>query len=271
MLYEIVFLSSEWFFCSQGPDHFKVLTEIINKGYSKARDRFDIVASPRIECPSELLNSFHVKEDGDFVYALLLGNKQIWSEIETQTGYRRRFNADISPKSHCEDSDVPPKILEYFGELEPQNVTYTFLKPNEHIDEEVQNRVFAVAGYQILEQHLVDQTIEIPGAKYYELTGFCAFGKRMGTKYLEYTIEQFFADRSSPIAIDKRAPQFFVCCVVIAEHDLVPYYTKVCKFTRSKKEDVLVTSAENLQVLESTLKFKKDFHVSFLYREVIPS
>lgn len=178
------------------------------------------------------------------------------------------FNTDIQ-ELHLLRSDVLPEILDQFGELKPGNVQYSFLEPGEVMDSSIQSRVLATAGYQILSIHETVKALERPGAKYYELTGFCSFGKRLGKAFLEFTMEQFFGNRKSPIAVDRLVPQYFTCTVVIAEHNLVPYYTQVCGFSRSSKADVHVTVSDIPEELEQTVKFTRDFHIYFLYREIV--
>lgn len=128
---------------------------------------------------------------------------------------------------HLLRSDVLPEILDQFGELKHGNVQYSFLEPGEVMDSSIQYRVLATAGYQILSIHETVKALKRPGTKYYELSGFCSFGKRLGKAFLKFTMEQFFGNRKSPIAVDRLVPQYFTCTVVIAEHNLVPYYTSL--------------------------------------------
>lgn len=270
MSYEVLILPQEWFRQSQGPSHFQVLTEIINKGYSKARDRYQVVLSPRIESHEHLLRDLQIDPDKALVYAVLLGSEEKWREAEELVGLTRSFNPDISACSSCFDSDVPPEIVEQLGPLTENNTKYTFINPGEPLDPSIQNRVLTTAGFKALSSSDVDGTIRVEGAQYYELTGFCAFGKRLGTTFLEFALESFFGSRTSPIAVDRDASHYFICCTVIVEHDLVSYYTKVCGFSKSKREDVRVSKSNIPKELETTMKFRKDFHVAFLFREIIP-
>lgn len=270
MSYEVLLLSQEWFKQSQDPSHFQVLTEIINKGYSKPRDRFQVVLSARIQAPQYLLRDLQIDVNKHLVFAILLGSKEKLKEAERQFGYTRTFNADISQSSSCNDSDVPPEILEHLGPLRKDNIKFRSISPGKALDPEIKDRVLATVGYKALSPQEIDGSIEHEGARYYELTGFCAFGKRLGTSFLEFTIEEFFGARESPIAIDPNVPQYFICCTVIVEHDLVSYYTQACGFSKSKRPDERVSKSKIPKELETSMIFRKDFHVAFLFREVIP-
>lgn len=273
MSYEVLVLKEEWFFELQGPDHFKVLTEIINKGYSKARDRYKIVASPRICSPEHFLTDLHLKKGHNVTAAILLGSEDAWKSIEQKLGFSRTFNADITSDTCSYDSDVPPPILQELGSLTLDNVKFIEIKKGQVIDALIKERVLATTVVQVLDAYKIgfsEKELQIPQ---FELTGYSAFGRQVGATFLDFTVEIFLANRSSPYIIDHdlvMLDRVFLCCNVIKEHNLVEYYTKKCNFKQTQRPDLLISLLDSSVRLEDSMKFNKDFHVSFLHREIIP-
>lgn len=269
MSYEVLILSESWFFDLQGPDHFKVFTEIINKGYSKARDRYKIVASPRICSPDEFLTDLHLQKNHNVTSAILLGSKEVWESIERRTGFRRTFNSDISSDTCSYDSDVPSHVLEEFGPLTLDNVKFTKIGNSEPLDALIKDRVLATAVIQALDEYKVGFTEEELCIPQFELTGFCAFGRQVGAKFLDFTIELFIGNRKSPFSIDQELKKSLLCCTVIKEHKLVQYYTSKCQFRQTNRPDVLISLLDATLRLEDSMRFNRDFHISFLHREIV--
>lgn len=269
MSYEILILDEDWFYTEQGPDHFRVLTEIINKGFSKVRDRYKVVSSPRIHSHEYLLSELHLQKNHNVTAAILLGTEEAWESVEHKTGFRRTFNSDISTDNGSYDSDVPPHILEEFGQLSMDNAKFTKFQKGQFLEDLVKNRVLGTAVIQSLDEYKIAFSGEEQGVPQYELAGFTAFSRLLGAKFLDFAIELVLGDRSSPYVIT-REPKVFLCCTVIKEHNLVEYYTKKCQFEQSNRSDFLITLADSSTCLGDHIRLNKELHVSFLHRTILP-
>lgn len=269
MSYEVLLLTELWFFDSQEPHHFKILTEILNKGYAKARDRYQIVASPRINQPEDLVSDLHLIKGNNVFLAILLGSDEKWNEIETGTGFFRTFNPDISSNKCSFDSDVPSHILEMLGPLSLDPVRFVKFEARDSLNRSIQKRVLATCAFQSLDGLQLSPWRRQDRTQCYELTGFTSFGRKMGTQFLQFCINQFFANPDSRVLPSTQIDRYFICCTVIAEHNLVSYYTQQCGFSKSDKEDIFFLHGENAVGLEVNMKFNKSFHIAFLHREVL--
>lgn len=270
MTYELLVIPKEWLF-TPFPGQFDVLTDIINKLYSKAMAKYGIVQSTRIKHSGKFLSDFLLTPEKDVFLLVLLGSHDAFRQLKEKEGYERNFVADVFPLSGAFDSDVPAQYMLYFGELSDERVKITTLTPGEALTEDAANRVLATAGFKTFHEldPLADDLVakSEPTVKEYELTSYGSFGKRMGPRLLDYAIDKFVADPHCVYLNQKDITGCVLHAVVIREHDLVPYYTHACRFVPSGKADAVYSSGKPW-MLEDGVITTQDIHLAFLRRDI---
>lgn len=267
MSYELLILPKKWLFTNDGPEKFNVLANVINKAYSKPMHKYGIINSPRIKQPAKFLDDLQVTEGKECFITILLGTDAVFSKIEAETGFKRKFHYDLYPLSTSINSDIPKEYKPYFGPLLPDsNVKIIVADASTTIDKALADRIVAVCGYKSYSEE--EKTIERAGVKEYELTTFVSFMSGSGPELLNYTLANFLCTLESEFIDLKNAQKCIVYAVVIREHDLVRYYTTKCQFDLFGKPDMCVPMSGEGSPLEWGIVSTRDFHLSFLQREV---
>lgn len=248
-MYELVILSEEWLNSPGSPKKFDALSDILNKSYSKPMARFGIVQSKRIEAPSKLRKSLGLENKEAFIM-LLLGSREVFSQIEEETGWKRVFDPAVWPLSGSENSDIPRQYRSYFEELTlATKIKLTVPKSGEDLEDDVPNRILASTGYKFVGVR--------DSAKIYELTAVTSFLAQMGARILQYANDAYLSDSGCPYLSLQNCKKVILRAVVIKEHLLIPYYER-CGFRLTGEPDVLFvpTNDPNAEKLVAS----RDFH-----------
>ncbi|KAJ8140947.1 hypothetical protein OY671_005875 [Metschnikowia pulcherrima] len=279
MPYQLLILTKDWFLSDISPGKFRVLSGILNKGYSKPMARYGIIQSPRIKDHDQFLDSLQldsgcvsVDSDKDFAVFLLLGSKGDFKRLEAEFAYKRHFNSEIWPLTSANDSDIPIDLAREFGfgPLSRDTVEHVTLAPTDRLGPDIADRVLATIGVKTYtdDGHFRESDLSA-GTKHYELTAFTSFMRGMGTELLGYVNSAFISTDKPTILRPAHVTRVVLHAVVIKEHDLVPYYSKVCGFVPSTHPDVVVSVSGTDSPLESGIEASQDFTISFLRRDLM--
>lgn len=189
---------------------------------------------------------------------LLLGSRELFAQIEQETGWKRVFDPLIWPLSGSQNSDIPTQYLPYFEELTPATeVKLTVPRCGEDLDDDILDRFLASTGYKL---HGVRDS-----AKIYELTAVTSFLARMGGQLLQYAKDVYLSDSKCPYLALEGCKKLILRVVVIREHLLIPYYER-CGFRLTGEPDLLFvpTDDPHLEKIEAS----RDFHWAFMEMEV---
>lgn len=246
MGYDLVVLPKNWFFEDVYPGKFDRLANIINTGYDRAKNKYRIIETSRIKKPQDLPIDLQYSPEKDVFLTLLLGLTECFQSIEPR-----------------EFSKVPFLLLQYgnhFGELTKDNVNIHLVDTKFVIDEDIQSRVLSTVGFKTHNGSKEESTVE------YEITAFTSFVSGIGSKLLEFVIENTFKDPNTRYFDSSKVATVHLHAVVIRDHDLVPYYAKYCNFHRFGQPDLLIKANNENSPLEDGIVASRDFHLAFLRR-----
>lgn len=272
MTYELLVLPKSWLFARGDPHKYDVLAKAINKAYSKPMGKYGIIQSNRIKDYSNFLDELQITEGKECFISILLGSEQVFTRIKDETGFKRKFDYEIYPLSKSGSSDIPKEYRNYFEPLTLNSkVKVTIADLSTIIDDKIADRVLGLCGYKTFyesDMWVDDFASKVSTTKDYELTSFASFMSGIGSQLLDYTLANFIANPESKLINQTNIKKCVVHAVVIKEHNLVPYYTKCCNFHLSEKPDCVVPDSGESSLLENGIKASRDFHLSFLRREV---
>lgn len=272
MSYELLVLPKKWLFSKDRPDKFNILSQIINKAYSKPMAKYGIIQTTRIKNYDKLLEELQITEKKECFISILLGSEEKFAQIERETGYVRNFDLEVFPLSTASSSDIPKQYRHYFEPLLPElEVKITFADEYTEINQKLANRLLAVCGYKTFyetDAWADDHVSDNEQVREYELTSFASFLGGVGPQLLDYTIHNFITNPQLTLTNQREIEKCVVHAVVIKEHELVPYYTKYCQFETSNKPDCLLPKGGENSPLEDGIRASQDFHLAFLRREV---
>lgn len=265
-MYELLVLPKEWLFSSDDPYKYDVLSAVINKAYSKPMAKYGIIQTTRVKDSAKFLEQLQLTPEKECFIALLLASSDTFSKIEKETGFVRKFDLDVYPLKNCYSSDIPKEYKGYFEPLSTSNVKVTIADSTTKVDSSIADRFLALCGYKTFYgPEKKEQSV-----REYELTSFTSFLSGMALLLLDYTLEHLLCNAEYGLMkVDgDRTESCIVHAVVIKEHDLVPYYTKCCRFDLWGHPDSLISASETNSQLEFGVLASRDFHLSFLRREV---
>ncbi|GEQ71450.1 hypothetical protein JCM33374_g5134 [Metschnikowia sp. JCM 33374] len=277
MPYQLLILPKSWFVSDVHPDKFRVLSHIVNKGYSKPMAQYGIITSPRIKDPAHFLESLSLgpetSEEGakekDYSIMLLLGSKADYNHLEATSGYRRIFNKEVWPLSGCRDSDIPSELSGEFGSLCEKTVEHVVLGPTDPVDSDIADRVLATIGFKSYGDDGTFQDKDVsPTTCHYEITAFTSFRRGIGTRLIEYCVDEFFRSPHATLLKPQHVETAVLHAIVITQHDLVPFYQNKCGFAPSTHPDVWINVRGTDSPLEDGITATRDFSVSFMRRDI---
>lgn len=287
MGYDLIILRSDWLFTDPDPVKYETLTYLINKAYSKPMAKYGIIRSNRIKSPKSFLQCLGLSPEKEPVIVLLLGSSDGFEKLEREHGFDRKFKSDVWPLSQCNDSDLPPHLVDEFGPLVPEFVRVHNLEPHEALDSTIINRCLATLGFKRVHapespQNIVKSQERLRSFGEYderpklamkknlelELTAYTSFMPRGGAILLEYIISEWLANGRNDWFTEHDVSSYTILASVIKEHDLVSYYTKKCGFVAHGQPDCVVKASNTDSPLEPGVIAASDFTVSFLKREV---
>lgn len=278
MPYQLIILTKDWFSSELHPGKFRVLLEIINKGYSKPMAEYGNIKSPRIKNHEKFLQSLQLELDPvsespenqkKIAVLLLLGSESDFNLLQTKSGYARKFNPEIWPLSGSNDSDIPIQHSSVFGPLTRGNVEHLILSPSDQIDDDIADRVLATIGLKTyLDDGYLTSKDLLPETKHFEITAFTSFMRGMGKGIIEYIELVFFRHKGANLFKNTDTNKVVLHAVVIFEHELVPFYRNACEFVSSKHPDVLIKVAGSDSPLGDGIEAQTDFSISFLRKDI---
>lgn len=270
MSFKLLVLRNDWFFkpYSEFPD-FEKLTKLINKSYSKARYKFDIIRTQRIKDPNTFLEDFSIDNNKRFCFFILLGPESLFDKIRLEDNYDRDFNI---PNRNLEESyacDIPEKYYDLFrfdntSELEIEEVGTDYV-----LDDRTLKRVLGTAGLKSCnkEEPNACETSELL------LTCFTSFMRNTAPQILDAMINKYLLESSymsSHGLLNTTTKKVILYAEVIREHKLVEYYSSKCGFEFSSEILIEVDDKGRLKnnPFEDNILATKNFHVSFIHREI---
>lgn len=226
--------------------------------------KYGIIKSTRIKDKHLFLRSLQITPGKEVTIMILLGSKDDFNALRAESAYYRKFNAEIWPLDNAFDLDVPPSMAAKFGPIDSNNIRVVEQPGNENLDPEILDRVVASVG---LKPYVSDsQTPD--SAKHYEVTAFTSFMPRAGALLLDYLVDHVLRERNIEGFDLQKCSKVVLHAVVIKDHDLVPYYTRVCHFVLSGQADLLIEASVKGSVLGGGIVAGSDFTLSFLHRDV---
>lgn len=257
-------LSSNWL---AGPysSRFDNLKKVINKSYNKARFKYGIIKTPRINSKVSIYDNFRVQGDSEISILLLLGAEEQFKKFREEDNYFRAFEPSFSWEE-ANDCNIPEKYLSQlvFNENTPVKLTYYDL--NEPFTAEQANRIIGSVGFKSYKGAEADSS-----TRELEVTAFTSFMRRSAPTMLELAIKHYLKLEGGPHKdLHGEYEKVVLHAEVIKEHNLVQYYVNACSFEQADKPEVLIpiVSAANSGIFEDNLEAYQDFHICSLYRAI---
>lgn len=270
MAFKLLVLKNDWFFKpnSEFPD-FEKLTKLINKAYSKARYKFDIITTQRIKDPTTFLEDFSIDNNKRFCFFILLGSESLFDKIRLEDNFERDFSI---PNRNLEESyacDIPEKYYDLLGFDNTSEIEIEEVDCNYVLDDTVLKRVLGTAGLKDCskEEGEVNDTSELA------LTCFTSFMRNTAPQILDTVIYKYLLEpryMTSHQLLNTATMKVMLHAEVIREHKLVEYYSSKCGFEFSS--EILIEVDDNGKLknnpFEDNILATGNFHVSFIHREI---
>lgn len=270
MAFKLLVLKNDWFFKpNSGYPDFEKLTKLINKAYSKARYKFDIITTQRIKDPTTFLEDFSIDNDKRFCFFILLGSESIFDKIRLEDNFERDFSI---PNRNLEESyacDIPEKYYDLLGFDNTSEIEIEEVDCNYVLDDNSLKRVLGTAGLKDCskEEREVNDTSELA------LTCFTSFMRNTAPQILDTVIYKYLLEpryMSSHRLLNTATMKVMLYAEVIREHKLVEYYSSKCGFEFSS--EILIEVDDNGKLknnpFEDNILATRNFHVSFIHREI---
>lgn len=255
MSYEVLVLRNEWLFSDRSTEKYQVLTDVINKAYNRPAEKYGIITTPRIKDADSFIDNLQLHDDQNNFIAILLGSENVFKRIESESGYRRDFTIDPF---------LPRELAAHFEKLDSHsNIEVTVAPADFEVGSSVANRVLATVGFKG-----IGKASKPIGELEYEMTAFTSFLYKIAPQFMELVFRNFLKMLGFPIHFTPQPSGILVHAVVIRDHELVPYYTKFCGFSRSSRPDLLVSAADMDSPFDDDCMASRDFHLTFLYRKL---
>lgn len=270
MSFKLLVLRNDWFFKPYYnlPD-FENLTKLINKAYSKARYKFDIIRTQRVKDPTTLLEDFAIDNNKRFCFFILLGPEDLFDKIRLEDNYDRDFN---TPNRNLEESyacDIPEKYYNLFRFDNTSELQIEEVSPKYVLDDRTLKRVLGTAGLKSCtkEEPKICETSKLA------LTCFTSFMRNTAPQILDAVIEKYLLEpryMPSHCLLSATTKKVILYADVIREHKLVEYYSSKCGFEFSSEILIEVDNEGRLKnnPFEDNILATKNFHVSFIHRKI---
>lgn len=270
MTFKLLVLKNDWFFKpNSGYPDFEKLTKLINKAYSKARYKFDIITTQRIKDPTTFLEDFSIDNNKRFCFFILLGSESLFDKIRLEDNFERDFSI---PNRNLEESyacDIPEKYYDLLGFDNTSEIEIEEVDCNYVLDDNSLKRVLGTAGLKDCskEEREVNDTSELA------LTCFTSFMRNTAPQILDTVIYKYLLEpryMSSHRLLNTATMKVMLYADVIREHKLVEYYSSKCGFEFSS--EILIEVDDNGKLknnpFEDNILATGNFHVSFIHREI---
>lgn len=270
MAFKLLVLKNEWLFKPNSRlSDFEKLTKLVNKAYSKARFKFDIITTQRIKDPTTFLEDFSIDDDRRVCFFILLGSENLFNKIFLEDNFDRDFSIPNRSLEESYSCDIPEKYYDLLGfdsnsEIEIEEVDCNYI-----LDDNVLKRVLGTAGLKACstEETWVNDTSKLT------LTCFTSFMRNTAPQILDTVLYKYLLEpryMSSHQLLNTTTKKVILNAEVIREHKLVEYYSSKCGFEFSS--EILVEVDDNGKLknnpFEDNILATGNFHVSFIHREI---
>ncbi|CAK9438377.1 uncharacterized protein LODBEIA_P26010 [Lodderomyces beijingensis] len=245
----ILAFDTAWFL--QPNQSFHVIRNLINKGYSKARKKYNVITSPRILSPETVLRDLGISANGDSVFIMYL-----LMDEDLKHGKRDFANEDLDSSFNC---DVPFKQLQF------ADVAVEYVASDFHLVEDTLDSCIATLAFASMDNE--------PNA--FELTCVASFMPTMGYRFLNYVLneqvlplEMLNRGRAQKENQEENNGKLVIIADCVVEHELVSYYEQKCKF--AKVDQVLIRADDEMN-LDPDVWWSsvRDFHLARVRRTIL--
>ncbi|KAI5953540.1 hypothetical protein KGF54_002912 [Candida jiufengensis] len=232
---KILIFQTSWFLHPN--QEFISLRQLINKGYDKSRQRFNLIETQRIRSIDSLIHDLGITKDQQFYLYLL---------IDEEINVKRHFENEVIES--CYQCDIPEREIKFDKQIDIQIVSNDFELNHDKI-----NQCIATLAFKSLNS-----------PNEFELTLYTSFMKSIGYKFLNYVLD----NRMFSSTMIQNLTELVIVAECVKEYGLDEYYQKFCNF--EMVEDDLLITVDNEKNLDDNVWWKasRDFHLSLLNKKI---
>lgn len=270
MSFELLVIRDSWFLNRSDKSDFDALTKVINKAYSKARYKFDIIKTPRIKDPTTFVEDFAINDKNRFHLFVLLGPEEGFDQLHQKDSYERNFdipNRNLNESYACDIPGEYHDLLEFNSQsdLEINEIDHDFV-----LDDKILKRVLGTMGLKI---HNSRDAKDV-GTNELLLTCFTSFMRNTAPVLLDTVIYRYLLKEkymASHKLLKDPTKKVILHADVVKEHKLVEYYSAKCGFVFSREILIEVNEEGHLKdnPFEDNILATKNFHISFIHKEIV--
>lgn len=269
MAFKLLVLKNDWFFKPNSePSDFEGLTKLINKAYSKACYKFDVIRSQRIKSPTTFLEDFSIDKNRKFCLFILVGPENVFDRICREDNFDRNFdipNHNVGESFAC---DIPQKYYDLLHFNKNSDIEIEEVDSDYVLNDTTLKRVLGTAGLKAY--HTVEPKVH--DISKLSLTCFTSFMRNIAPQILDTVIYKYLLEAkymSSHQLLNTTTKEVILYADVIREHKLVEYYSSKCGFKFSN--EILIEVDDNGKLknnpFENNILATRNFHVSFIHRD----